>query len=238
MRFYEIDYLRGAAILMMIIFHFFYDLKFLKIFYFESTLFWWLFPRLIATMFIFLVGVSLSISYSRTRKKSEKEILKKYLSRGLVIFFWGLVITLATKVLIGEGFIIFGILHLIGLSIILAYPFLRYRTLNLYIGTGLIFLGWYLATFRFPFSSLLWLGFVPSVFYTIDYFPLLPWFGLVLIGMFFGNTLYPQGKRSFNVREIKTPVTDLLGLLGRNSLKIYIIHQPVLIAILAVLFLL
>jgi len=72
-RFYEIDLLRGAAIVMMIAFHFFYDLKFFGIHNLgENSAFWWLFPRTIASTFIFLVGISLTLSYSRVKKWSEK----------------------------------------------------------------------------------------------------------------------------------------------------------------------
>jgi uncharacterized membrane protein len=66
-----------------------------------------------------------------------------------------------------------------------------------------------------------------------DYRPLLPWFGIVLIGLFFGNVVYGDGSRPA-VMEDKAPVParPLLPL-GRNSLFIYLIHQPILIALLA-----
>lgn len=233
MRFYEIDLLRGTAIIMMIFFHFLYDLRLFGVYSLESELFWWFFPRLIVTIFLLLVGVSLTLSYSRVR---PRKAVKKYLLRGLNIFSLGLLITLATWLFIGKGFIMFGILHCIGLSIILACPLLRYRNVNLYLGTAFIFLGWYLATFRFDFSWLMWLGFIPSRFTSMDYVPLLPWFGVVLLGLFFGHSLYPQGKRKFKIKEIKNPLTNLLAMLGRNSLLIYLLHQPMLIALVLLLF--
>jgi len=232
-RFYEIDSLRGLAITMMIAFHFFFDLKFLGLYSFESDLFWWLFPRLIASTFILLVGVSLTLSYSRVR--TRKRVFLKYLLRGLKIFSLGLVITLVTWLFIGKGFVVFGILHLIGLSIILAYPLLKYEKLNLYLGTILMILGWYLSTLRFDFSWLLWLGFIPESFYSVDYVPLLPWFGLVPIGIFLGKMLYPNGKRCFKIAEFKNPLVNFFSFLGRNSLLIYLIHQPLIVALITVL---
>lgn len=235
MRFWEIDFLRGIAILLMVFFHFFFDLKFLGLLYFESQVFWWLFPRAIATIFVFLVGLSLSISYSRVKNRPGKEIMKKYVLRGLEIFSWGLVITGVTWFLVGEGFIFFGILHLIGFSIAISYPFLRNPKYNLFLGMALILIGGYLLEFRFAFPHLMWLGFIQQGAYALDYFPVLPWFGLVLIGIYYGNVLYPKGKRSFSLKESRNVVTGFLGFLGRNSLKIYLIHQPVILTFLYIL---
>jgi uncharacterized membrane protein len=66
-----------------------------------------------------------------------------------------------------------------------------------------------------------------------DYRPLLPWFGIVLIGLFFGNVVYGDGRRPA-VPEDKAPMLarPLLPP-GRNSLFIYLIHQPIIIALLA-----
>lgn len=233
-RFWEIDFLRGIAIIMMIIFHTIFDLNYFGAHNFDVySGFWWAFVRITATIFIFLVGVSLTLSYSRAIKnKKGKDLLLKYLYRGTKIFSWGLIITLITWVFFRQEFIIFGILHFIGLAIILAYFFLRFRLLNLFLGVAFIIIGIYLANLTVDFPWLIWLGFMPQNFYTFDYFPILPWFGLVLIGLFFGNLFYPEGKRRIKIREIKNPVTDLFCFLGRHSLFIYLIHQPILIALL------
>ncbi|MCX6818607.1 MAG: heparan-alpha-glucosaminide N-acetyltransferase domain-containing protein, partial [Candidatus Aenigmarchaeota archaeon] len=64
------------------------------------------------------------------------------------------------------------------------------------------------------------------------YFPILPWFGVILIGIFFGNKLYPNAKRSFNIIDLsKFRIIKLLSFLGRHSLFIYLLHQPVIIII-------
>ncbi len=92
----------------------------------------------------FLMGVSLTLSNSRaqiTGKYREGGLFKKYLKRGLKIFSLGLLITLATWIFIPQEFIIFGVLHFIGISIILSYPFLKSKYLNLFLGIGLIIIG-------------------------------------------------------------------------------------------------
>lgn len=231
-RFWEIDFLRGIAIIMMIIFHFFFDLNYFNVYKINLySGFWWIFARTIAAIFILLVGISLTISYSKMRKqKKRSDSFKKYFVRGLKIFCLGLFISFVTWIFLRKGFIIFGILHFIGVSIILAYPFLKFRFGNLLLGIVFLLLGIYVRNLNFDSYWLTWVGLAPNYFYTVDYFPVLPWFGLILIGLFFGNLLYPNGMRRFKIINVpKFSFVKLLCFLGRNSLIIYFIHQPILI---------
>jgi uncharacterized membrane protein len=233
-RFWEIDSLRGLAIIMMITYHFIFDLTFFGIYSFDvNSGFLWFFARVTAFTFIFLMGVSLTLSSSRAKITGKRILFKKYLKRGLKIFSLGLLITLATWIFIPQGFIIFGVLHFIGLSIILAYPFLKHKYLNLFLGISFIIMGIYLGNFTFDFSWLVWLGFIPNTLQTVDYFPILPWFGVVLIGLFFGRILYKNYNRQFKIPDLsKKYFIKTFSYLGRNSLIIYLIHQPILIIIL------
>jgi uncharacterized membrane protein len=232
-RLWEIDLARGLAIIKMVIFNYSFALFYLGIYTFKEGL---MFPGWAAAVFIFLVGLSLTISYSRIKNKKPKEIYKKFFLRGLKIFGYGVLITIITYLTFPEAYIIFGILHFIGISIILSQFFLKFRKLNLFLGILIIILGFYLQNFVFDFSWLLWLGFIPKNFYSFDYFPILPWFGITLLGIFFGNTLYKNGKRSFKIKDLSNLiVVKILDFLGRNSLTIYLIHQPLLIMLLLAL---
>jgi len=238
-RFWEIDFLRGLAIIMMVIFHLLYDLTYFGGYNLNiHSGFWLYFARATATIFIFLVGVSLTLSFSRSGKiqNSRQKLYLKYLKRGLRIFSWGLIITLVTWIFLRDGFVLFGILHLIGISIILAYPFLKLRYLNLLLGIAIVSLGIHLNNFTFSFYWLVWLGFVPDHFCTVDYFPIVPWFGVILIGVFFGNLLYPDYTRKFNLWDCSNfKFIGLFCLLGRHSLAIYLVHQPILVTLLYLL---
>jgi uncharacterized membrane protein len=239
-RFWEIDLLRGIAVILMITFHVFFDLDYFNIFNINFRLIPIILLRYsIGITFLTLVGISLYLSYSKSLKVySKKQIKLKFLLRGLKIFGLALIITFITWIYPHEGFIIFGVLHCIGLSIILSYPFLRFRILIFPIGILIIFLGIYLKTFSFDFNWLLWLGFTPFKFYTVDYFPLLPWFGVILIGMFIGNTLYKDYKRKFNLKDYsRLKSVRFFCYLGKHSLLIYFLHQPIIIILLYFLFL-
>jgi len=233
-RFWEIDALRGIAIIMMVIYHISYDLFFLSGFPIKiHSIPWVLFQRTTASLFLLLVGTSLTISNSKLKGKlSNKDIIKRNFLRGIKIFIWGFIITLFTLIFLNDGIILFGILHLIGISIIISYPFLEHKYKNLVIGTGIILIGTYLGKFNFDTPYFLWLGFEPKYFFSFDYFPIFPWFGVVLIGIFLGNVFYPQGKRDFNIPEFSNYyIIKILSFLGKHSLKIYLLHQPIIVLI-------
>jgi uncharacterized membrane protein len=231
-RLWEVDAARGIAIIMMIVYHCTYDLDTLGGYHIQSTTgYLALFADVTAGLFLFLVGISLAISRTRTSLTGWR-LFGKYLARGLRILAYGMVLTIIFLAL-GMGVVAFGILHLIGFSIILAYPFLSLRLTNLVLGTVIFVAGQYVLA-QDLYSQSFWLlpfGVVPEGVMMPDYRPLLPWFGVVLIGLFFGNVVY--GGRPA-VPEDKAPVLarPLLPL-GRNSLFIYLIHQPIIIALLA-----
>ena len=211
-RFTEIDIARATAIAMMITFHALFQLNYFDIYNVNvENGFWWWFARVTAGTFIFVAGISLTISYSRS------QVFRRFLLRGIKIFCWGLVITLVTWLVMRESYVIFGILHFIGVSIILGYLFVRLRLINLGIGAALIIGGVFLMRTSFSFPWLLPLGLLPEGLRTADYFPLLPWFGIFLIGICAGNTFYPGGERRFKPWPSTSSVTRPLTFLGRNS---------------------
>ncbi len=231
-RYWEIDLLRGIAIIMMIIYHIFYDINFLNVYNFDFQFFSFkLFLYPIGTIFLLLVGISLTLSYNKSKKDLTKNsLIKKFVFRGLKIFFLGLIITIVTFLCLGQGFVIFGVLHCIGISIILSIIFLRFRFLNLFLGIIFVIFGIVLSSMTFDFNFLLFLGFRPIDLYTVDYFPILPWFGVVLFGIGLGNIFYKDYKRNFNLPDLsKLIIVKFLDFLGRNSLIIYFLHQPILI---------
>lgn len=235
-RYWEIDSLRGVAIVLMIVFHFVFDLAFFGIHNLGvGDLFWWWFPRLIASIFIFLVGISLTLSWSRRR--NEMGCVGHYIKRGVKIFCYGLLITLATQLFLDGGTIWFGILHFIGITIVLAIPFLGRLKMAVVGAIVVLATGLWLQGMEFSTPWLMWLGLAPTGLYTFDYFPILPWFGITLLGVVFGNLAYPGGKRMFGIRESSGfPVVRFFNCLGRNSLLIYLAHQPVLIGVVLMLF--
>lgn len=229
-RFLELDVLRGIGIALVVIYHFFFDLNYLNIFpnaMYEGG--WLIFQRFIATLMLFLVGVSIAISRERTA--DDQKFFRKSFKRAMLLFAIAMLVTAATWIYPHGGFILFGVLHFIALAILLSCFFVRLdKALLVFGGTAIaagLFISFNAITVQTPL--LFWLGLPPATFRSLDYFPLLPWFGIVLLGIFFGKKLYKKGEWQFKPFLAPNAATKMLSLMGRNSLLIYLAHQPIII---------
>jgi len=232
-RLWEVDSARGIAVLAMIFFHFMWDLQFFglsSVDVFSPA--WQTFARSIGTTFMFVMGVSLTLDAVRY-KGNTREIWKRNLRRGLMIFGAGMLVTLATFLIVGNEFVRFGILHLAGVSIILATPFVNRRIrYALIAGVVLIALGFLFGRLSAPYPWLIPLGIREAGVDMVDYYPLVPWFGVGLLGVAFGAYAYPRGQRRFPVPDWgNTAPARFLQFIGRHSLAVYLLHQPILIAL-------
>jgi uncharacterized membrane protein len=161
-------------------------------------------------------------------------LARKFVLRGAGIFFLGLLVTLATYIYLPGQFVIFGILHLIGVAVMLSPLFFRFGKGNLVIGTGIILAGFCISGIQGP-AYLLPLGITPPSFASVDYTPLLPWLGVVLAGMGIGELLYRGGIRRFTLRTLPAYFVTPFSFLGRHSLVIYLVHQPIIILLMGLI---
>jgi len=241
----------------MVIYHFCFDLDYFGIYAIPS----WFWPQQfygfpITILFIFIAGVSLALSASVT--KDTPALSKKLIKRGASLLAIGLLITVVTRVYPHDGAILFGVLHLIGLSTILAVPFLTGLTkeaqasekrkekpawfsfftrvswlLPLVLGIIILLVSKIVGKINGP----IWLvpfGIHPYGLYMLDYEPLFPWFGVILVGVAVGAWLYPKGERRVSLDSLKNEPLFLtpISFIGRHSLVIYLAHQPVILGIL------
>ena len=123
----------------------------------------------------------------------------------------------------------FGILHFIALASVLGLLFKRrWLWFNLVCGIALLVIGIKLQHPIFNHNALQWLGLMTHKPPTEDYVPLLPWFGVVLLGMTLGKYLHLHNK-GFIYKPIKSILGLQLAGMGRHSLLIYMLHQPILL---------
>lgn len=239
---WEVDTLRGVAVILMMLFHLTWDLQYIGLVPVNVyTVPWQIFARSVGSMFLFLLGVSLVLRATRQspspNQRPDRQFWQDSLRRGGVLFGLGMVITLATYWIIGEAYVRFGVLHLLGLVLILATPFVYVRPwVSLVVGALMLEVGFYLTQYAVTFPWLIWLGVQQFGVPMVDYYPLLPWGGMALLGVAAGKALYADGTRPVPLPDLSMlPPIRGLRLLGRHSLLIYMLHQPVLFGIVTLL---
>ena len=204
-----IDAIRGFTIILMIFFHFSFDLNnfgFIKVDIIHDH-FWYFLPRLIVFLFLFAVGMSLTLAHL------QKINWPNFWKRFLKITIFALLISITTYLMFPENWIYFGTLHAIALISLMSLPFLKKPNLSLFIALSLfipsIFFGKNIPWFELSHQS--W-----------DYIAPFPWVGASLLGIFAAHK---------NLHLINIPNNNAvrsLNFLGRHSLFIYLTHQPIL----------
>ncbi len=222
-----LDMCRGAALVSMIAYHAVWDAVFLYGYDVPELagLYGRLWQQLTCSAFILVAGISFGLDRSPW-------------TRGATLVLLGGVVTGMTSVLLPPG-IHYGILTLLGASI-LGSAALRDVTRKIAPGIGMAAaLAAFVLTrgvvdgtagigavaaavppswYEWPWSA--FLGFAPATFRSLDYFPLLPWFFLFRLGLHVQRA-YGHGWRR---RTTRRP----LAILGRHSLTVYLVHQPLL----------
>ena len=212
MRIDELDSLRATALVMMLISNFVSDLNYFGLMVVvKGDQLWWL-ARITAFLFVSISGISYFLAHQK-----EYEFSKTF-NRTKRLIFWAFMITLITYIFAPSAYVRFGVLHLLALASIIAFPLARKPLYALGIGLSLLII---------PLSSnsnFVWFGLQETGTFAVDYFPLNPWLGIFFISLAISSKIYSAGKPLLN---IKWPVRWLW--FGRNTLIIYVVHQPILI---------
>ena len=236
-----LDTIRGITLLSMMLYHTCWDLVFLfgKKIPGYSGLGGYVWQQSICWTFILLAGFCWSLG-------------SHHLKRGLIVFGSGILITFVTLLVMPESRVIFGVLTLIGSCMLLLIPmeklllklcaeiglagsfllFLLFRNVN----TGYLgFENWNILKLPDGFYENLfttYLGFPQKGFFSADYFSLLPWFFLFLTGFY----LYQLVQKNHMMEKLFSWRVPGFDVIGRHSLLIYLLHQPVVFGISWMLF--
>lgn len=227
-----LDITRTCAILLMVIFHFIYDLKFFSLIDWDTPdgNGWKHFRWVIITLFFLCLGISITFAHL------GKFHSKKFIFRLGQIAGCALIISIATYVAIPQNWIFFGVLHFLAFASLMIIGFIRYPRLCLAIGCGFLAVGvLQLLPSRWPFY--IWFDNLPR--YTNDYVAIFPWLGMVFFGVAIAHTRWFQNDPlvTFSKRLSKRQRRLLLWP-GQHSLSIYLLHQPIMLSILYVVLLL
>ncbi|MDH5385786.1 MAG: DUF1624 domain-containing protein [Candidatus Aminicenantes bacterium] len=230
-RIWEIDFLRGLSIILVVGYHLLYDLgEFVgveRFFGFTtdlSTIAWSVAQHFFAGLFIVLSGTSSTLTRSNMR-------------RGLKLLAVSLAVTAITYIFDSSSAVWFGILQLLAVSILVfgaAFEKAKPVTCAAW-GVFVLGLGAVLHLLKkgmtIRFDWLLPFGIHRPGYSSFDYFPLIPWLGVFLIGAVLGKSVYAPRRSLLPWRLPQT----FVNAAGRHSLLIYIFHQPVILAVLYVL---
>ena len=230
---HELDTLRGLTLVSMIAYHACWDLVYL----FGKDWAWYrsegayLWQQSICWTFILLSGYCVSLGRRKYR-------------RGAEVFAAGVLISAVTWVAMPSSRIFFGVLSLLGSAMLITAavePWLKKLPPACGLGGSFLLFLFFRGVsggtlgfgavrvpdvlYRSYFTACF--GFPPKGFFSTDYFALLPWIFLFWCG-FYLYQLHPNGAK----RSVSLP---LITAMGRKSLLIYLLHQPLVYGALSVL---
>ncbi len=227
-RIWELDVLRGVCILGMVAVHLIYDLQtFFSLPFLADSQLFAIIKQWGGVLFLLISGICVTLGSHPVR-------------RGLVVFACGLLCSAVTAGMYAlhmadkSIIIYFGVLHCLGVCMLL-WPLLKRLpvwALGL-VGLGLSVLGlWISGNVLVDFPWLIPLGLVPGDFVSSDFFPLFPNLGFFLVGAFLGKTLYRKKETLLPRVNPANPVLAFFTLLGKWSLPVYLLHQPLITGLL------
>jgi uncharacterized membrane protein len=234
LRIEAIDVLRGLALIAMATYHFTWDLEF---FHYAGPgtasvgpMKWY--ARGIASAFLMLAGFSLVLAHQAgTNWPSFRKRLAMVTGAAFLI-------TVGTYIFMPREFIFFGILQQIALGSLIGLAFLRLPPiLTLAAAAAMIAAPHFLRSELFDNPALWWVGLSSTDPVSNDYVPVLPWTGMVLIGVALARLAAHFGifERLGRIKAAASQPGAALSFLGKHSLAFYLIHQPVLLGCLWVL---
>lgn len=222
-----LDGARGVALILMAVYHGAWDLTYFR--FADLPLFsdpgWIFFPRFIAGSFLFIVGAGLALWWRNGGN------WRRYARRLAILVACAVAITAGTRMVFPQQYVFFGILHCIAASSLLALPFLRLPKMVAF-GAAAFFMAGPIVFAAAPFNQpgLLWLGLMTFRPSTVDFVPIFPWLGWVLLGLGLARWVLEENRLPPAWTDWQPAAAGPMALfwLGRHSLAFYLIHQPVL----------
>lgn len=239
-RVYLLDEIRGFAILCMVVYHAMYQLQ--NSFGVEVPIFfeWWfdIIRDIFAGVFIFISGIMCRYSRDNT-KRGAKCFLLGMIVTFVMPFFSEYGITFGILHLLGISMMIYGVLEgalekipaIVGLVLFALIAAVTYNARSGYIGFGGAFM-WEFSEKLMDISELAPLGIIGDSYTASDYFPIMPWFFIFLSGSYAGYWF----KNGSMPRSFYKPHADWLAAVGRVTIWIYLLHAPLIFGIFSLIF--
>ena len=250
-RIWELDFLRGFAILMMVFDHFMYDLMYLPGYFsnfnqVDHPVFNWLNElaswywvstlrsigwEFFVLLFLLVSGVSFSFSKNNFKRGSKLLIVAALIT----------LVTYLIDMIMGFGvLIVFGVIHMFAVNILitaLIRRFIKSEVIILFIGMAILTFSFIYGLFNASYLPLniqnlpkIILGFGRN---GADHFGVIPYLGVILIGTVIGRVFYHN--RVSLLPQVHMSERHFVRVSGKYSLIIYVVHQPVVLAFVAII---
>ncbi len=226
-----LDAYRGLGVLLMIVFHFCWDLRnfgFMEYSIYDP--FWVYFRSLILTLFMTAIGWSTYLTFKKNtlaESTLSKGSYRAFWKRDAKLFFAAAVISLATYIATPDQWIFFGILHFIFVVSLITRPLAKWPLVSASIGAGIVAAYHLTDLLVFPGAFVMITNYLGLPQRTLDIVFPFPWIGVVLIGPLLGY---------LNCQKWPIPehaLSHILAFMGRYALPIYLVHQVFLFALVA-----
>ncbi len=226
-RYPVIDCIRGLAVLAMMVYHFGFDLNMLGYLSqdINQSMAWQIARSLILGTFLFVAGFSMALAGRQT--------LKQRLIRLIGIAACALLVSVVSYFMFPDSWIFFGVLHFVVVASFICGLMMPYKKLMLTTAIALLVLGLFYQSPLFDQPPLQWLGMMTYKPVTEDYVPMLPWIGVMMIGIFIGEWALIRAQLAPLACK-PTAALKPVQWLGRHSLAVYMLHQPILLGALAI----
>jgi uncharacterized membrane protein len=228
------------AIVLMVVYHFCFDLSYFHVLHADLNRepIWIGFRTLIVSSFLTLVGISLTLLARR------EPVWRPFALRELRIGACALLVSAGSYAMFPSTFIYFGILHFIFVASLIAMAVLRGGVPSLVLlllGAIAIVAPWQWPSPVFDAAPMQWIGFMTHKPFTEDYVPLFPWIGVVLFGIVAGRLYIARRAKTAGASPMaiawleQNPLARGVAWMGRHSLLIYLLHQPILLGVFTLL---
>jgi len=234
-RYYEVDFMKGLAVISMVIFHYFYlGTHMGKLNYNTQEGIYHFMAKFAHLTFIFMVGVNLVITRLNYKSKTDDEYRKGQVKRLQFIGILAIIVSIATYYTFPDKWVKFGILHFIPVGILLLLPFVSKPNVSLGISVLIFFIyllnemglltGLYQYIHEIPAFIL---GLFNTRYNSLDHFAILKYLPVMALGIFVGHQIYKSGGRkieSLNILDKILTKDNVIVNIGKHSLEIYISH--------------